>query len=187
MTRRSRFRFRVGILGALLLPLAAVVLTGSFRAEAQPGKQIPRPPIFRPPQMPQMPQMPKIETVWKCIHCNTVVGTGPFRPNLTECPNPNCPSRLNRPGGQMVQPPPPVAPPPAPAPAPDNVGNAPAVPPQQPVAAPPVPIHAVEAPDIGPGNVRLPSSGNWEVCVGVFGMVVVVAGTALLGVWKMSP
>jgi hypothetical protein len=73
---------RLWLVVALLVPLLTIFLLGP--AEAQ---------IRRPPKHPTVrPPLTRTQIVWKCIRCNTVVGRGPARPNLTSCPNPNCPS-----------------------------------------------------------------------------------------------
>jgi predicted nucleic acid-binding Zn-ribbon protein len=60
----------------------------------------------RPPGMPQMPgpgipEMPGIPTQeWRCDKCNHLVGTGPFKPHVANCPN--CGVRFNNtPEGRM--------------------------------------------------------------------------------------
>ncbi len=105
---RSYFRVRLALV-AIFAVLALGFLVSPGRA--QPG----RPPGFpgRPPGIPAPPTPPRppgfgggipsppgfgspSRSEWVCSNCRFVVGTGPIRPNVTQCPK--CNVRFSNPG-----------------------------------------------------------------------------------------
>lgn len=112
---RSYFRVRLALL-AIFAVLALGFLVSPGRA--QPGRPpgFPGPPT-RPPGFPTPPTPPRPQgfpgpnfggvpsppgfgapsrSEWVCSNCRFVVGTGPVRPNVTQCPK--CSVRFSNPG-----------------------------------------------------------------------------------------
>jgi hypothetical protein len=83
----------VWLVGALLVPLAAVCVFTPAPVQGQPQRRpgfTPNPNV-PPPVTPNLPRFPTQE--WRCSGCNTLLGTGAIKPMIDRCPN--CGIRFN--------------------------------------------------------------------------------------------